>query len=107
MGGRWPGSAWWRQTKCYTQSDEAEDGHDHHGDNVGTVAAVKITPVWIAHHLQVGRHREGCAHEHRPLHVLGDQGQVRRTVVERRRGEQSLLSGPFPAAETTAPLNTT
>ena len=70
-----------------------------------TVAAVKITPVWIgvvaAHHLQVGRDHERHPHQHQPLDVLGDQAEVRRAVAEQRRRQQRLPARPLLGAHVT------
>ena len=68
-----------------------------------TVAAVKITPVWMAfvvpHYLEVGGHDKGRPQENRPLHVLRDHGQVRGAVAEQPGRQQGFLPGVLAAAD--------
>ena len=66
------------------------------------VAAVKITPVWMALYRAPPARtptRRSRTHQQQPLHVLGDQPEVGGAVAEQLRGEQGLLVSALATAD--------
>ena len=72
------------------QQDAAGGGGEDHAGLDGVVAPDD---------LQVGGDDEGGAHEQEPLHVLGDQPEVRRAVAEQSGRQQGLLVPAFAGAD--------
>ena len=68
-----------------------------------SVAAVKIDArldrAVAAHRLQEDGDHERGAHQHQPLDVLRDEGEVAGPVLEEPGREQRLLSGALPGAD--------